>query len=202
MNESDQQNQSQDDSDDLMHKAGKELSNSEASTVEKRNPAKAVSAAVAALLALLVLGYALMDRMAPSSSRGIVSANVVQIAPRVSGQVTDVWVADNAVVGSGEPLFSIERRPFELAVRQAEANLKTALQNVSASGASLVAAQASVTQARVALDNARTEADRLLRLEQRGVISASDADQARTGWPTQRLNCRVRKPICAALARS
>lgn len=128
------------------------------------------------LLVALVALYALSDRLAPSSSRGSVSAHVVQIAPRVSGQVTSVMVADNAVVEAGSPLFSIDRRPFELAVQQAEANLNTALQNVSASGASLVAAQAAVTQARVALDNARADADRILRLEARGVISASKAD--------------------------
>ncbi|MDR5902543.1 MULTISPECIES: HlyD family secretion protein [Halomonas] len=131
------------------------------------------------LLVALVALYALSDRLAPSSSRGSVSAHVVQIAPRVSGQVTSVMVADNAVVEAGSPLFSIDRRPFELAVQQAEANLNTALQNVSASGASLVAAQAAVTQARVALDNARADADRILRLEARGVISASKADEAR-----------------------
>lgn len=148
-------------------------------TTSKRNPTKSITVAVVVLLVVLVALYALSDRLAPSSSRGIVSAHVVQIAPRVSGQVTEVMVEDNAVVEAGNPLFSIDRRPFELAVQQAEAKLKTALQNVSASGASLVAAQAAVTQARIALDNARSEADRLLRLEERGVISTSKADDAR-----------------------
>lgn len=144
-----------------------------------RNPAKSISITVAVLLVVLVVLYAMTDRMAPSSSRGIVSAHVVQIAPRVPGQVTEVMVEDNAVVEAGDPLLTIDRRPFELAVQQAEANLKTALQNVSVSGASLIAAQAAVTQARVALDNARSEADRILRLEERGIISTSQADEAR-----------------------
>ncbi|MDN5780921.1 MAG: efflux RND transporter periplasmic adaptor subunit [Luteimonas sp.] len=99
----------------------------------------------------------------------------------MSGQVTQVSVEDNAVVHAGDALFSIDRRPFELAVAQAEANLRTALQNVNASGTSLVAAQAAVTQARVALDSARTDANRLLRLEARQLVSASQADQARAG---------------------
>lgn len=145
----------------------------------KSNPAKAITLLVLVLLVLFVVVYALSDRLAPSSSRGIVSAHIARVAPRVSGQVTEVRVNDNAVVEAGETLFTIDDRPFKLAVQQAKANLETATQNVSASSASLVAAQASVAQARVALDNARTKADRMLRLEKRGVISTEKADDAR-----------------------
>ncbi|WP_417606397.1 HlyD family secretion protein [Primorskyibacter flagellatus] len=144
-------------------------------------PASKVAIFVVLLLIVMVVLYALADRMAPSSSRGIVSAYVVQIAPRVSGEVTDVLVDDDAVVQAGDPLFAIDSRPFELAVRQAEANLETALQNVNASGASLVAAQAAVTQARSALDNTRAEADRTFRLEERGIAATAQGDQARAG---------------------
>ena len=84
------------------------------------NPAKKITQGV--ILLLVVMGglYALSDRMAPSSSRGVVSANVLQIAPRVSGEVTEVtevMVNDDAVVQAGDPLFSIDARPFELAVK-------------------------------------------------------------------------------------
>lgn len=145
------------------------------------SPLGAVFAAVAVAIALLVLTvlYALMDRHAPSSSRGLVSAHLVQIAPRVSGEVIQVYIEDNAVVAAGEPLFSINPRPFELAVRQAEANLAISLQTVDASSASLVAAQAAVTQARTGLQNASTQGERVFRLEERGLVSAADGDRAR-----------------------
>ena len=106
------------------------------------SPAKKVAISVVLLLLVLVVLYALSDRMAPASSRGIVSANVVQMAPRVSGEVMQVMVDDDAVVQAGDPLFSIDARPFELALRQAEANLANTTQGISASGDSLVAAQA------------------------------------------------------------
>lgn len=143
------------------------------------NPAKTISLLVLAGLVVFLIIYSLSDRLAPSSSRGLVSAHVAQIAPRVSGQVINIMVDDNAVVEAGAPLFALDHRPFELAVQQAQANLENAVQSVSASSASLVAAQAGVTQARVALDNARSKADRLLRLEKRGVISTDKADDAR-----------------------
>ena len=131
------------------------------------------------LLVALVVLYAVGDRFAPSSGRGVVSAHVVQIAPRVSGEVVEVHVEDDAVVEAGAPLFSIDRRPFELAVRQAEANLETTVQGIDASSASLVAAQAQVAQARSALEAARADAERTFRLEERGIAAEAQGDAAR-----------------------
>lgn len=146
---------------------------------EERNPARRVAIGVVLLLAVFAFWYALSDRLAPSSSRGIVSANVVQIAPRVSGEVVQVMVDDDAVVQAGDPLFSIDSRPFELALRQAEANLANTTQGINASGASLVAAQAAVTQARTGLDTVRNDADRTFRLTERGIMPKAQADTAR-----------------------
>lgn len=143
------------------------------------NPAKPIALGVLLLLVLLIVLYAVTDRLAPSSSRGIVSAHVVQIAPRVSGEVTSVAVADDAVVQAGAALFTIDPQPYELALRQAEANLTTTVQGIDASSASLVAAQAAVTQARTARDNARSEAERTFRLEERGIVAAAQGDTAR-----------------------
>lgn len=152
----------------------------EAESPEQRTgSARFVALVVVVLLVLIALLYALMDRYVPSSPRGVVSANVVQIAPRVSGTVIRVHVSDDAVVQAGDPLFSLDPRPFELAVQQAEANLGTALQTVDASGASLVAAQAAVTQARTTLENTRAEADRTFQLEERGIVAAARGDDAR-----------------------
>lgn len=143
------------------------------------NPAKPIAIGVVLLLVILAVTYALSDRLAPASSRGFVSAHVVQVAPRVSGDITDVFIQDDAVVQAGDPLFSIDARPFELAVQQAEANLASTVQGIDASAASLVAAQAGVTQARTSLDTARTEADRTLRLEKRGIVPVAQGDTAR-----------------------
>lgn len=154
-------------------------SESEISAAPKNNSAKSITLGVFSLLMVMVVLYAASDQLAPSSSRGFVAAHVAQIAPRVSGQVTEVMVADDAVVQAGDPLFSIDSRPFELALRQAEANLANTMQGIDASAASLVAAQASVTQARTNLDTVRADTNRVLRLEQRELISATEADGAR-----------------------
>ena len=144
-----------------------------------KNPAAKIATLVAVGLLVVVALYTMTDRMAPSSSRGIVSAHVVPIAPRVSGQVTQVFVDDDAIVQAGDPLFALDPRPFELAIQQAEANLTATTQSIDASGASLVAAQAAVTQARTALDTVRGQTDRVLRLEERGIAAKAQADTAR-----------------------
>lgn len=108
------------------------MSETQTSPPSGGSPARTVALVVVVALVLIAGLYALMDRYVPSSPRGIVSANVVQIAPRVSGTITRVHVADDAIVEAGDPLFSLDPRPFELAVRQAEANLNTALQTVDA----------------------------------------------------------------------
>lgn len=52
-----------------------------------------------------------------------VRADVVGVAPDVSGLVSQVLVADNAMVKKGQVLFRIDRRRFELALRQADAQV-------------------------------------------------------------------------------
>ena len=143
------------------------------------NPAAKIAVIVAGLLVVTVSLYAMVDRMAPSSSRGVVSAHVVQIAPRVPGEVIQVLVEDDAVVQAGDPLFSLDPRPFQLAVAQAEANLTSTIQSIDASAASLLAAQSAVTQARTALETTRAQAERTFDLETRGVVAKAQGDTAR-----------------------
>jgi multidrug resistance efflux pump len=62
----------------------------------------------------------------PWTRDGRVKAYVVQVAPDVTGQVTKVYVHDNQRVAQGAPLFEIDRARFELALRQAEAQVAAA----------------------------------------------------------------------------
>ena len=144
----------------------------------KRPPAKAIARTLLAGLAVLLGWYVATDRLAPSSSTGAVSAFTAQVAPRVSGEVTAVMVSDNQSVKAGDALFSLDPRPFDLAVRQAEANLAQASQGVDASTASLSSAQARVTQAEAALENTRASVARTQSLVERGVASKAQADKA------------------------
>jgi multidrug resistance efflux pump len=78
-------------------------------------------------------------------------------------------------VQAEDPLFLLDRRPFELAVRQAQAKLTSTVQTIDASSTSRLAAQAEVTQSRVSLETARAQGSRVFRLEERGFASAAQA---------------------------
>jgi multidrug resistance efflux pump len=71
----------------------------------------------------VVVGLALWDYYleAPWTRDGRVRADVVAVAPDVSGLVTEVLVHDNQRVHRGDVLFRIDPERFSLALRQAEA---------------------------------------------------------------------------------
>ncbi|SDS83259.1 RND family efflux transporter, MFP subunit [Bradyrhizobium canariense] len=76
-----------------------------------------------AVMAAIVVGHYLwvyyMD--APWTRDGRVRADVVAIAPDVSGFVTEVLVHDNQQVHRGDVIFRIDRARFALALQQADA---------------------------------------------------------------------------------
>jgi RND family efflux transporter MFP subunit len=77
------------------------------------------------LLAAILLGvYLWRDNMdAPWTRDGRVRADIIRIAPDVSGIVTNVAVHDNQFVHKGEVLFSIDKMRYVQALAQAEAAL-------------------------------------------------------------------------------
>jgi RND family efflux transporter MFP subunit len=77
------------------------------------------------VLVALWAGYKLWDyyMQEPWTRDGHVRADVVPVAPDVSGFVTEVLVKDNQQVRRGDVLFRIDRARYEIALRQAEAVL-------------------------------------------------------------------------------
>jgi multidrug resistance efflux pump len=144
------------------------------------NPAKPFAIAILIVTVLIAGWYAASDRYAPSTSRAVVSANVVQIASRVPGRVTDIMVRDNEIVPSGSVLFQIDERPFAIAAERARVQLEQAAQTLDASSAQLTATYAQVAQARAALENVRSENARAEVLAERGILAEAGLDTSRT----------------------
>jgi multidrug resistance efflux pump len=114
--------------------------------------------------AALLVGHQLwvyyMD--APWTRDGRVRADVIGIAPDISGLVAEVLVADNTVVKRGQPLFRLDKARFALALQQAEA----------------------VVESRAAsLERARRDERRYERLNE-GIVSVQRQDQARSDAAT------------------
>jgi RND family efflux transporter MFP subunit len=85
-----------------------------------------VAVTVALIAAAIGVGHRLWEhyREAPWTRDGRVRADVVQVAPDVSGLVESVRVHDNEIVNRGDVLFTIDRARHQLAVAQAEASIE------------------------------------------------------------------------------
>jgi RND family efflux transporter MFP subunit len=79
---------------------------------------------LATLAVAIIVGWQLWDyyMLAPWTRDGRVRADVVALAPDVSGPVVQVFVHDNDTVQVGEPLFQIDPARFTLALEQAQAS--------------------------------------------------------------------------------
>ncbi|NAW58611.1 MULTISPECIES: HlyD family secretion protein [unclassified Vibrio] len=60
----------------------------------------------------------------PWTRDGQVRANVIKVAPRVSGPIVDVAVADNQPVKAGDLLFVIDPETYQVALSQAQVSLE------------------------------------------------------------------------------
>jgi multidrug resistance efflux pump len=138
------------------------------------------------ILTVLLVWYVFADRITPYTSAARVQGYVIPIVPDVSGYITEIPVKKYYLAQAGDKLLQIEPRRFELAVREAEAALEVAGQEVGGATEGVATAAAQLTQARVELDEANTQAARLYTLEQKGIVPRSQGDQARAVVATRK----------------
>ncbi|BAJ00572.1 HlyD family secretion protein [Shewanella violacea] len=62
----------------------------------------------------------------PWTRDGQIRANVIKVAPRVSGPLVQVYIKDNQFVHKGDPLFQIDPSTYEVSLAQAEVGLQRA----------------------------------------------------------------------------
>ncbi|CCD83790.1 putative multidrug resistance membrane protein (MFP family) [Bradyrhizobium sp. ORS 285] len=98
-----------------------------------------VAVTAAAVVAAILVGSYLWGyyMKAPWTRDGRVRADIVQIAPDVSGFVTEVLVRDNQPVHQGDVIFRIDRARFKLALQQADAVVAGRLATLNQANADL-----------------------------------------------------------------
>ncbi|CCE00203.1 HlyD family secretion protein [Bradyrhizobium sp. STM 3809] len=98
-----------------------------------------VAVTAAAVAAAIFVGTYLWGyyMKAPWTRDGRVRADIVQVAPDVSGFVTEVLVRDNQPVHQGDVIFRIDRARFRLALQQADAVVAGRLATLNQANADL-----------------------------------------------------------------
>ncbi|MBL3573500.1 HlyD family secretion protein [Rhodovulum sulfidophilum] len=119
----------------------------------------------------LLLGHNLWKYYvdAPWTRDGRVTADVVRIAPEISGTISAVHVIENQFVHEGDVLFQISPERFQLAVEAAQADLDSALEAMK-------------------LDI--STAERNTKLEQKGSLSAEAAERSQREAAAARAEAR------------
>ncbi|TDG10395.1 HlyD family secretion protein [Paraburkholderia guartelaensis] len=104
---------------------------------------------LAALVAAAVwLGHWwVVGRFIESTDDAYLQADSVTIAPKVSGYVTDVYVADNQAVKAGDPLVKLDSRQYQVALDQAQATVDARTADIEHAQAQIEQQKANVAQA-------------------------------------------------------
>ena len=120
----------------------------------------------------------------------------VELRPRVSGQVTAIHFTDGQIVRSGQPLFTIDPRPYRAALAEAEAGVATARSDLALARADLARAQRLVADDAVS----RSEIDAL---NARVAATAAALEGARARVRSRALDVEfttVRAPISGRIS--
>ena len=147
-------------------------------------------AAFAGMIVLATLTIWRID-VRPRTDDAYLQADVVHMAPDVSGRIIDLAVRDNQAVHRGDVLFRIDPVPFQLRVDQAqatvrglEAKLGLTKDQVAAQTSTADTASRGIATAEAQLTLASATLARMQPLLPSGYVTAEQVDQARTAKKT------------------
>ena len=123
-----------------------------------------IGVAVAAVISLLVVVY--MVDVSPRTDDASVWANYIEIAPEVTGRLTELPIRDNIYVKKGDLLFVIDPRPYEYALQQAlsdqralEEQIIDERRRIAAQNSAVEAAGAAVSTSKTGIQTAGSNID-------------------------------------------
>ncbi|MCG7522211.1 HlyD family secretion protein [Ruegeria sp. Ofav3-42] len=140
---------------------------------------------VVVMLGVIAVGLLLFWRHQeryPSTDDAYVGANIIYVAPQVTGQVAEVLVDEDQPVKNGDLLFTIDDTQFKASVDQAKANLDSAVQQAQSYSTQIAAAQASVESAQSAYDTAQSNLERAKALFSTGDLAQASLDQTTSSF--------------------
>jgi membrane fusion protein (multidrug efflux system) len=138
------------------------------------------------VVAVAALVFWLMGGRYVSTDDAYIQAAKVQVSANISARVTEIDVHDNQTVKTGQVLFKLDRRLYEVAVSSAEAQLANARLRIASLQAAYAHAQADEKSAEDTLAYQQREFDRQTKLSAAGISSHAQLDQANNALDTAR----------------
>ena len=118
----------------------------------------------------------------------IVARETVSIQPQVSGRITQIHFTDGSNVTKGQLLFTIDPRPFE-------ANLKQAQANLSRDGALKKQAEANLAREVAREKWGHAQVERYRTLVEQGVVAKEEYERLRADYDTLRANTEAARAV-------
>jgi len=116
----------------------------------------------------------------PRTDDAYVRANIIGLAPHVSGPLVELPIQDNQHVKQGQLLFVVDPRPYQSTVDKAEADLALTNLQISALADAIRSAKSRETQLRAELAYDKQYLDRIQPLLSRHFVTANDVFNARS----------------------
>ena len=124
------------------------------------------------------IGYYQYSKYYPSTDDAYIKANILNIAPEVSGRIEKIYVNPNEWIKKGTLLFSIDATDYELAVEKAKEKLILEKQNYVLYSKDVNFAKAKVEEAIAAQALSKKTFERLDSLIRKNAIPEKDFDSA------------------------
>lgn len=102
------------------------------------------------------------------SNDAYVSANVINMAPIVSGPVTRLYIKENQQVKKGDKLIEIDALPYAYSVQQAKAKLNIAKLNYENDRLAVIKAEQHLKQSQIKLSLSQDHYNRYFKLQVKG----------------------------------
>jgi membrane fusion protein (multidrug efflux system) len=136
--------------------------------------------------AILGLNWWTHGRFVQTTDDAYLHADQVTVAPKVSGYVDQVYVAENQTVAPGQPLARIDARSYQAVLAQQSAAIDARRADIALSERQLAQQEAAIEQSRAQLAGAQAnaayaarEAERYKTLSSEGVETQERAAQAK-----------------------
>ena len=130
------------------------------------------------LVGLGAIFFYVMGGRYASTDDAYLQAARVEVSCNVSGRVVEMDVHDNQPVHSGDVLFQVDPRPFQIAIQDAEAHLAGSKLTVQSLEAAYHQRQADELAARNTIAFRQDDFDRKKKLAADGITSQAQLDQA------------------------
>lgn len=129
-------------------------------------------AAVLMVVLLICAGIYLINEMKYESTDDAYVENIsVNVSPKVSGQIENVYIKDNQYVNSGELIATIDSADYQVKLDQANANYERIKYDQANAKANLVASESNI-------ELAKKDLERYRNLYEQGAVSKQTLDMA------------------------